>query len=119
MVALSRIMEHHWGLPEMKALVDDLFPLFLSWVPMLRDGNLGPPVELLCSLMEGDDAVAMQNATQVVLVLVDALAHGHVSKRSALSESPDGLPATPNAGICDRRGGVASTAELLGSCQPG
>ncbi|KAH9365655.1 hypothetical protein HPB48_018255 [Haemaphysalis longicornis] len=118
MVALSRIMEHHWGLPEMKALVDDLFPLFLSWVPMLRDGNLGPPVELLCSLMEGDDAVAMQNATQVVLVLVDALAHGHVSKRSALSDRLTACLQRQTRESVTDEAAWRQLQNLLGSCQP-
>lgn len=118
MVALSRVMEHHWELPEMQALAYDLFPLFLTWTPVLRDCNLGPPLEFFCSLLEGEDAVAMENAAQVVLVLVDSLGHGHVSTRSALGERVTACLQRQTREVVADKAVWRDLQNFLGSCPP-
>lgn len=119
MVALSRIMERHWNLLETQALADDLFPLFLSWLPVLRDCNLEPPLELLCSLLEEEEPVAMENAAHVVLVLVDALAHDHVAKESALGERVKACLRRQTRESVDDKAVWDALQDLLGTCSSG
>lgn len=85
MVALSRILEHHWDTTEIQAQADGLLLQFLSWLPVMHGSNQGPALELFCSLLERGDPVAKKHIGCLVLVMVDALNYGRVAEGSPLA----------------------------------